>query len=135
MDERILPDCVGHSHRNKCRTLAFPKDRKDEKIRPRAGASFRDAVCSAKNRGGMKIRTHVESHVVELDDGSQWKIFPGDLATTLSWKPETDLRLEQSGERMSSHVLVNTADQSRVRVIAADETWPDGEVKNALKDG
>lgn len=83
----------------------------------------------------MKIRTHAESHVVELDDGSQWKIFPGDLATTLSWKPETDLRLEQSSERMSSHVLVNTADQSRVRVIAADESWPDGEVKNALKDG
>ncbi|WP_407192310.1 hypothetical protein [Bradyrhizobium sp. STM 3566] len=83
----------------------------------------------------MKIRTHAESHVVELDDGSLWKIFPGDLATTLSWKPETDLRLERSAERTSSHVLVNTADQSRVRVIPADETWSDGEVKNALRDG
>ncbi|MEY9184523.1 hypothetical protein ABIG06_006112 [Bradyrhizobium sp. USDA 326] len=83
----------------------------------------------------MKIRTHAESHVVELDDGSQWQIFPGDLATTLSWKPETDLRLEQSGDRMSSHVLVNAADQSRVRVIAAGETWPDGEVKKVLKGG
>ena len=37
----------------------------------------------------MKIRAHAESHVVELDDGSQWQIFPGDLATTLGWKPET----------------------------------------------
>jgi len=26
----------------------------------------------------MKIRAHAESHVVELDDGSQWQIFPGD---------------------------------------------------------
>ena len=83
----------------------------------------------------MKIRTHAESHVVELDDGSQWQIFPGDLATTLSWKPETDLHLEQSGDRMGSHVLVNAADQSRVRVIAAGDVWPDGEVKKALKDG
>ncbi|AWM07398.1 hypothetical protein [Bradyrhizobium symbiodeficiens] len=83
----------------------------------------------------MKIRAHAESHVVELDDGSLWQIFPGDLATTLSWKPETDLRLEPSGDRVSSHVLVNATDNSRVRVIAADGTWVDGEVKNVLKDG
>lgn len=81
----------------------------------------------------MKIRAHAESHVVELDDGSQWQIFPGDLATTLSWKPETDLHLERSRDRMGSHVLVNGTDQSRVRVIAAGESWPDGEVKEALK--
>lgn len=83
----------------------------------------------------MKIRAHAESHVVELDDGSQWKIYPGDLATTLSWKPDTDLHLERSDDRVSSHVLVNGTDQSRVRVIAAGESWPDGEVKKALKGG
>ncbi|MDN4982402.1 hypothetical protein QY049_04080 [Bradyrhizobium sp. WYCCWR 13022] len=83
----------------------------------------------------MKIRAHAESHVVELDDGSCWRIFPGDLASTLSWKPETDLHLEPSGDRMSSHVLVNGTDRSRVRVIAAGETWPDGEVEKALKGG
>lgn len=83
----------------------------------------------------MKIRAHAESHVVELDDGSCWQIFAGDLATTLSWKPETDLHLEPSGDRMSSHVLVNAADRSRVRVIAAGEAWPDGEVKKTLKGG
>src|ERR1700716_3920166 len=27
----------------------------------------------------MKIRSHSESHIVELDDGSRWQIFPGDL--------------------------------------------------------
>lgn len=83
----------------------------------------------------MKIRAHAESHVVELDDGSRWQIFPGDLAATLSWKPETDLHLEPSGDRISSHMLVNAADRSRVRVIAAGEAWPDGEVKKVLKDG
>jgi hypothetical protein len=83
----------------------------------------------------MKIRVHAESHVVELDDGSRWQIFPGDLATTLSWKPETDLHLEPSGDRVSSHVLVNSTDQSRVWVIAADQTWLAGEVKKVLKGG
>ena len=83
----------------------------------------------------MKIRAHAESHVVELDDGSCWQIFPGDLATTLSWKPETELHLEPSGDRVSSHVLVNEMDHSRVRVIAAGKSWPDGEVKKVLKDG
>jgi hypothetical protein len=83
----------------------------------------------------MKIRTHAESHVVELDDGSCWQIFPGDLAATLSWQPETDLRLEPSGDSTSSHALVNEAERSRVRVIAAGEPWPDGEVKKALQGG
>ena len=83
----------------------------------------------------MKIRAHAESHVVELDDGSQWQIFPGDLAATLSWQHDTDLYLEPSRDRVSSHALVNAADQSRVRVIAAGETWPASEVKKALKGG
>ena len=83
----------------------------------------------------MKIRAHAESHVVELDDGSCWQIFPGDLATTLSWKPETDLHLVPGDDRISSHVLVNGTDQSRVRVIAAGKDWSDGEVKKELKGG
>ena len=83
----------------------------------------------------MKIRAHAESHVVELDDGSCWQIFAGDLAATLSWKPETELNLEPSGDRISSHVLVNGADRSRVGVITAGANWPDGEVNKALKGG
>ena len=41
----------------------------------------------------MKIKAHSESHIVELDDGSCWQIFPGDLDVTLNWKPETELDL------------------------------------------
>ena len=83
----------------------------------------------------MKIRAHAESHVVELDDGSCWQIFPGDLAATLSWKPETELHLVPSADRVSSHVLVNGTDQSRVRVIVAGGDWSDSEVKEVLKGG
>jgi hypothetical protein len=39
----------------------------------------------------MRIRSHSESHLVELDYGSRWQIFPGDLDLTLDWKPETEL--------------------------------------------
>ncbi|WP_018319141.1 hypothetical protein [Bradyrhizobium sp. WSM2793] len=33
----------------------------------------------------MKIRSHSQSHILELDDGTKWQIFPGDLDRTLGW--------------------------------------------------
>lgn len=83
----------------------------------------------------MKIRSHAESHIVELDDGSRWKIFPGDLDVTLHWQPETSLRIEQIDDEVSSHALVATSDKSRVRVIPARDEWPMREVKQVLKSG
>ena len=83
----------------------------------------------------MKIRSHSESHLVELDDGSKWKIFPGDLDITLHWGPDTDVRVEQGGEEISSHVLVSAADDAGVRVIHATKEWPVREVKKVLKEG
>lgn len=78
----------------------------------------------------MKIRSHSESHVVELDDGSRWQIFPGDIDLTLSWKPETDLTLTSSDDAISSHELVGGG--AKVRVIPAGESWPVAEVRAAL---
>jgi hypothetical protein len=83
----------------------------------------------------VKIRSHSESHLVELDDGSKWKIFPGDLDITLHWGPDTDVRVEQVGDEISSQVLVSAADDARVRVIPATKEWPIREVKKLLKDG
>jgi hypothetical protein len=82
-----------------------------------------------------KIRSHSESHVVELDDGSMWQIFPGDLDLTLSWKPDTDLELERIEDEISSHALVSVADGSSVKVIPAGEAWPVKQVKSVLRDG
>ena len=81
----------------------------------------------------MKIRSHSESHIVELDDGSRWQIFPGDIDLTLNWKPETDLVVVPIEAEVSSHVLVGEG--IKVRVIAADESWPVREVKSVLKEG
>jgi hypothetical protein len=81
----------------------------------------------------MRIKSHYESHIVELEDGPQWQIFPGDLDVTLNWKPETDLTLVPSDDEISSHMLVSGG--TKVHVIAAGEAWPVKEVKSALREG
>jgi hypothetical protein len=81
----------------------------------------------------MRIKSHSESHIVELEDGSQWQIFPGDLDVTLNWKPETDLTLVPSDDEISSHMLVSGG--TKVHVIAAGESWPVKDVKSVLKEG
>jgi hypothetical protein len=81
----------------------------------------------------MKIRSHSESHLVELDDGSRWQIFPGDLDLTLNWKPETDRAVVPIDDEVSSHALIGEG--GRARVIPASESWPVGEVKSVLKEG
>ena len=83
----------------------------------------------------MKIRTHSESHIVELDDRTKWRIFPGDLGVTLNWQPDADLKLVRIVDDVASHALVSATDNSRVRVIAASEDWPVGEVRDSLKRG
>jgi hypothetical protein len=83
----------------------------------------------------MKILTHSESHLVELDDGTKWRIFPGDLDVTLSWQPDTELKLVRIVDDASSHALVNEADNSSVRVLPADENWSVKDVRDILGDG
>jgi len=82
----------------------------------------------------MKIKTHSESHLVELDDGSRWQIFPGDLDVTLNWQPDTELKLVRIDDPASSHALVSGDDNSTVRVLLAGEKWPVDQVRAVLKD-
>jgi hypothetical protein len=71
-------------------------------------------------RDAMKIRSHSESHIVELDDGSRWRIFP-------------DLAVVPIDDEVSSHALEGGG--AKVRVIPAGESWPVRQVKSILKDG
>jgi hypothetical protein len=80
----------------------------------------------------MKIQSHSESHIVELDDGSRWQIFPGDLDLTLNWKPETELAAVLIDDEVSSHALIGEG--GRVRVIPDGESWPVREVRSVLRD-
>ena len=82
----------------------------------------------------MRIGRHSESHIVELEDGTTWRIFPGDLDVTLNWKPDVDLKLVRINDDTCSHALISDSDNSRVRVIPMSESWPT-KVKTILKDG
>jgi hypothetical protein len=81
----------------------------------------------------MKIRSHSESHIVELEDGSRWQIFPGDMDVTLGWTPEVDITLMKVDDEIGSHVLVS--DSGPVRAIPVGESWPLQEAKSVLRDG
>jgi hypothetical protein len=81
----------------------------------------------------MKIKQHSESHIVKLDDGSSWQIFPGDIDTTLAWLPTTELRLFEINDDIASHALINSDDGTRVRVLPLGERWPESKVKTVLK--
>jgi hypothetical protein len=73
--------------------------------------------------------------LVELDDGSKWQIFPGDLDVTLNWQPDANLTLVRIEDDASSHALVSETDNTRVRVLPLDENRSVKEVKGILRDG
>ena len=56
----------------------------------------------------MKIRKHSESHLVELEDGSRWQVFPGDIDLTLNWQPDDELKLVRIDDVASSHALIDS---------------------------
>jgi hypothetical protein len=82
----------------------------------------------------MKIRSHAESHIVELEDGSRWRIFPGDLDATLDWTPETELAVVTVNDAVSARALV-TVTGGLVHILPADEQWPVQNAKSILKNG
>ncbi len=83
----------------------------------------------------MLISRHDKSHIVELEDGARWRIWPGDIAATLKWLPTTELQVLAIDHEFYSHVLINQPDGSRAGVIQADVDWPAEQVQRHLKKG
>jgi hypothetical protein len=81
------------------------------------------------------ISRHDTVGVVELSDGTRWRIWPADVPATLRWLPTTELEIVVSNDELCSHVLINREDDSRVRVLAANETWPIQAVRRVLEKG
>src|SRR5579859_4849961 len=99
-------------------------------------AAVRDRSRSSPSEATrMKIMQHPKSHLVKLNDGSTWQIFPGDIDLTLQWLPTTELRLFEINDEITSYALVNSDDGSSVRVRPLGERWPADKVKNILKSG
>jgi hypothetical protein len=83
----------------------------------------------------MRILEHPECHIVKLDDGSMWQIFPGDIDHTLKWMPTTELRLFELNDEVASPALINSDDGIHVRVRPPGERWPVARVKHILSQG
>jgi hypothetical protein len=82
----------------------------------------------------MQIKQHDKSYIVELEDGSSWRVWPGDIAITLQWLPTTVLEVSEIDDEFCSHALIDQTG-SRVRVIRASEDWPVRQVRRSLKKG
>jgi hypothetical protein len=83
----------------------------------------------------MQITRHDKSYIVELEDGSRWRIWPGDIALTLQWLPTTELHVSAIDHEFCSHALIDQANGSRVGVIKADTDWPAEQVRRYLRQG
>jgi hypothetical protein len=83
----------------------------------------------------MQIKKHDRSHMVELRDGSAWRIWPGDIPKTLEWRPTTEIDVTHIEHEICSHALVDRANGSRVRAIRASAYWPAAAVRRSLREG
>jgi hypothetical protein len=83
----------------------------------------------------MLIKKHDRSHIVELRDGSAWRIWPGDIPETLQWLSNTDIDVAEIDHEICSHALVNRSNGSRVRVIRESAGWPAAAVRRSLSRG
>jgi hypothetical protein len=80
----------------------------------------------------MQIKRHDRSHLVELRDGSAWRIWPGDIPKTLQWRPTTDIDVADIEDEICSHALIDRSNGSRVRVISVSAQWPAAAVRRSF---
>jgi hypothetical protein len=83
----------------------------------------------------LQIEKHDKSYIVELENGSNWRIWPGDIATTLQWLPTTVLQVTEIDDEFCSHALIDQTEGSRVRAIRASKDWRVKQVQKFLKKG
>ena len=71
----------------------------------------------------MRITKHDKSYIVELSDGSAWRVWPADMVETLQWLPTTKIDVIDIDDETCSHALINRSDGFKVRVIKANGQW------------
>ncbi len=90
---------------------------------------------SAERGTSARIKSHAKSHIVELTDGSKWRIWPGDLAATLGWTSEAEIETLPIDDKFCSHVLIERSKGSRVRAIDARNEFAIEDLREFLRDG
>ena len=67
----------------------------------------------------MRIKKREKSNIVELDDGSAWRIWPADIAAALQWTPSSQIVVSEIDDPYCTHALVERTSGTRARVIEA----------------
>ena len=80
----------------------------------------------------MRIKKHDKSYIVELEDGSSWRIWPGDLAIPLLWMPSSRLAVSEIDDEHCTHVLIDRLHGTCVRVIEAAAAWAPEKIEASL---
>ena len=80
----------------------------------------------------MRIKRHAKSYIVELEDDSTWRIWPGDLATSLHWMPSTQFEVSEIDDECCTHALIDRVHGTCVRVITAAADWAPQEIEASL---
>ena len=83
-------------------------------------------------RDCMRIKKHEKSYIVELEDGSAWRIWPGDLAVTLHWMSSTWLEVSEIDDEHCTHALFDRTTRTLVRVVEATATFIPEQIEASL---
>ena len=73
----------------------------------------------------MQIKRHDRSHLVELRDGSAWRIWPGDIPKTLQWLPLGPTgNIERNAAGLVGRLLPQIADKREGDVRSnSEDAW------------
>jgi hypothetical protein len=71
----------------------------------------------------MRIRKHKGSCIIELDDGSAWRVWPDDVERTKQWRYSTRLVVYKYSGEFCTHVLFDRLQGICVRVISSTQQW------------
>src|SRR5262245_23976504 len=99
------------------------------------GSSTRRTNAALQGRMAMQIEKHDKSYIVKLEDGSSWRIWPGDIALTLGWSPTAVIEISEIDDQFCYQAIIDKINVSRVRVIKASKDWPVQQVRQSLKKG
>ena len=83
----------------------------------------------------MLIKKHDKSYIVAVEDGSSWRIWPGGHRRDPVMVATTVLEVAEIDDEFCSHVLIDRAEDTRVRAIEASEDWPLKQVRRSLEKG
>ena len=93
----------------------------------------RDRDSRSQSEEGLYAHQEARAErIVELEDGSTWRFWPGDLAIPLLWMPSTRLAVSEINGECWTHVLIDRLHGTCVRVIEAAAAWAPEKIEASL---